>query len=196
MVHAVFICGPAGTGKTTLAKAVLKLMLADRQPACLLDKDTLTDGLSRAFTAELTGDGADRDSPTYKARVRDLEYAAVLDTARENLELGVSCIMPAPWTRELTSGQLGSSSALGFPKDVQVLPVWLSLNDDARRDRIQQRGHLRDAYKLEHWKQLDAVAGAPSAPGLLLLDAAKPVGELAATLKDHLQSGSRVGCCA
>jgi predicted kinase len=186
-MQAVFICGPAGTGKTTLAKALLRLLLGDGQPTCLLDKDTLTDGLSQAFTAALTGNGADRDSPTYKDKVRDLEYEAVLATARENLELGVTCIMPAPWARELASGRLGSVSELGFPQDTQVRVVWLRLGSNARRDRIQQRGHLRDAYKLEHWNQMDAADSVPSLPGLLVLDASKPVAELAAILKTPSQ---------
>ncbi|KVP98028.1 hypothetical protein WJ96_05510 [Burkholderia ubonensis] len=186
MAQAVFICGPAGTGKSTVGKSLLRLLLADGCPACLLDKDTLTDALSQAFMAALTGDGADRDSPAYKSQVRDLEYAAVLDTARENLELGVSCIMPAPWTRELNSGRLGSAAALGFPVDTTVMAVWLTLGDDARRQRIEHRGHVRDAYKLEHWAQVGAASVAPPLPGLLQLDAALPAIELAMVIHEQL----------
>lgn len=162
-------------------------MLLDGRPTCLLDKDTLTDGLSQAFTAALTGNGADRDSPTYKDKVRDLEYAAVLATARENLELGVNCLMPAPWTRELASGILGCTSSLGFPQDTRVRVIWLRLGSDARRDRIKQRGHLRDGYKLEHWNEMNAADSVPSLPGLLVLDASKPAAELATILKTQLQ---------
>ncbi|WP_157641855.1 AAA family ATPase [Burkholderia ubonensis] len=186
MAYAVFICGPAGTGKSTVGKALLRMLLADGHPTCLLDKDTLTDGLSQAFMTALTGNGADRDSPTYKAQVRDLEYAAVLETARENLELGVSCIMPAPWTRELNSGRLGSAAALGFPANTRVLAVWLSLGNQERRQRIEQRGHTRDAYKLQHWEKAGAAAGAPALTGLLQLDAGRTVTELAGALRYHL----------
>ena len=186
MAYAVFICGPAGTGKSTVGKALVRLLLADGRPACLLDKDTLTDGLSQAFMSALTGDGADRDSPTYKAQVRDLEYAAVLDTARENLELGVSCIMPAPWTRELKSGRLSSAAALGFPVDTTVLVAWLTLGDEARRGRIEKRGHVRDAYKLAHWARVGAASETPPLPGLLQLDAALPVGTLARSVHEQL----------
>ncbi|WP_063805083.1 AAA family ATPase [Burkholderia ubonensis] len=186
MAYAVFLCGPAGTGKSTLGKALVRLLLADGRPACLLDKDTLTDGLSQAFMSALTGDGADRDSPTYKAQVRDLEYAAVLDTARENLELGVSCVMPAPWSRELQSGWLASAAALGFPPDTQLMVVWLTLDEDSRRTRIEHRGHLRDAYKLEHWAQVGVAGDTPTLPGVIQLNAGRPVTELAGALRYHL----------
>lgn len=186
MAHAVFICGPAGTGKTTVGKVLVMHMLAKGMHACLLDKDTLTDGLSRAYMQELTGDGADRDSATYKTQVRDLEYFSVLETARENLELGVSCVMPAPWTKELKDGSVSSVAAMCLPRNTKIHLVWLELSDQERRKRIEQRGHNRDAYKLTHWAQVGAAADAPEIEGMLKLDAGLSVPALANAIVEHM----------
>ena len=60
------VAGHAGTGKTTLAKQALPL-LAGRsgRDFFFLDKDTAYGAFSSHIMGLLTGDPADRDSPTY-----------------------------------------------------------------------------------------------------------------------------------
>lgn len=131
---------------------------------------------------KLSGDSNDRDSPAYKQNVRDLEYQSVLDTARENLELGVSCVLPAPWTKEVQLGQL-TAEQLKFPSDTRVMVVWLVLAPSQRKARVQRRAHPRDAYKLNQW-----TTGEGFSPDgcVLQLDAARPVTELTASLSKTL----------
>ena len=94
MTHLVFFCGHAGTGKTTLAKRLFApLMRASGEPFCLLDKDTLYGRYSAAAVGALTGDPNDRDSPLFLQHLRDPEYGSLIDTARENLGLGVSVVV-------------------------------------------------------------------------------------------------------
>lgn len=186
MSIAIFICGPAGTGKTTLAKHMARSFpLQGLGAYALLDKDTLTDPLSAALLKSLSGDDLDRDSPTYKAQVRDLEYQSVLRVAAENLELGMNVLLPAPWTREIASGALFDIAALGFPAGTRVCVAWMALPEDERLARIQKRGNPRDAFKLAHWAEYAQSTPSElltSAPHLQVLDARRPLAELAADI--------------
>ena len=49
----------------------------------------------------ITGDPNDRDSPAYLDNLRDPEYEGLLDTARENLMLGISVLVVGPLSREI-----------------------------------------------------------------------------------------------
>ncbi len=79
----ILFAGHAGTGKTTLAKRAVPL-LAERsgRDFFFLDKDTAYGAFSSHIMGLLTGDPADRDSPTYLQHLRDHEYSGLLDIAR------------------------------------------------------------------------------------------------------------------
>ena len=64
MSKLIFICGHAGTGKTTLAKRLVRELNDETcQSFCLLDKDTLYGNYSSSVMGVLTGNPNDRDSP-------------------------------------------------------------------------------------------------------------------------------------
>lgn len=96
----------AGTGKTTLAKRMLPRLLQAGIHTCLLDKDTLYGKYSSAVMGVIRGDPNDRDSPEYLQHLRDPEYQGLLDTARENLRLGVSVIVVGPLSKEIKAHRL------------------------------------------------------------------------------------------
>lgn len=155
MTHLVFICGHAGTGKTTLAKKLLgPLMKASATPFCLLDKDTLYGGYSAAAMAMLTGDSNDRDSPLFLQHLRDPEYRGLLDTARDNLELGVSALVVGPLSREVRERRLFDRAWLGVGTDVTLRVVWVFTSEEMARQRILARANPNDAYKLAHWDEI------------------------------------------
>ncbi len=152
MPRLIFFCGHAGTGKTTLAhKLIGPLMQATGEPFCLLDKDTLYGHYSAAAMRAITGDPNDRDSPAYLDNLRDPEYEGLLDTARENLMLGISVIVVGPLSREVRAHQLINPEWLRVPEGTQTRVVWVHLPEDEARARIVQRGNPNDAYKLTHW---------------------------------------------
>lgn len=154
MPRLIFFCGHAGTGKTTLAHRLIgPLMQRTGEPFCLLDKDTLYGRYSAAAMAALTGDPDDRDSPVYLAHLRDPEYRGLLDTARENLALGISVLVIGPLSREIRAHQLSDPEWLQVPAGTHVRIVWVTLPENEAHARIIARAHPNDAYKLAHWDE-------------------------------------------
>ncbi|MDE2048453.1 MAG: ATP-binding protein [Betaproteobacteria bacterium] len=180
MTRLIFFCGHAGTGKTTIAKRLIgPLMQRTRQPFCLLDKDTLYGTYSAAVMGVLTGDPNDRDSPLYLQHLRDPEYRGLLDVARENLALGVSAVVVGPLSREVRAHQLADAAWLRVPEGTQVRIVWVHLEEQEARRRIERRGNPNDADKLAHWGEYRKRLFMPAAaeyPELLMFDntAARP----------------------
>ncbi|QSN60125.1 MULTISPECIES: ATP-binding protein [unclassified Caballeronia] len=153
MKHLLFFCGHAGTGKTTLAKRLFApLMRETGEPFCLLDKDTLYGAYSAAAIGALTGDPHDRDSPLFIKHLRDPEYRSLVDTAAENLALGVSVVVVAPLSREVRERRLFDRAWLGIDDDVTIRVVWVHVGEDVARERIAARADPHDAYKLAHWE--------------------------------------------
>ena len=154
MPHLIFLCGHAGTGKTTLARRLVR-ELNDRSEDsyCMLDKDTLYGNFSSAVMGVLTGNPNDRDSPVYLDNLRNPEYAGLLDTARDNLQLGTHVLVVAPLSREIRAHQLIDRDWLRVGPEVQVTVVWVHLQEAEARRRIEQRGNPNDEWKLQNWEQ-------------------------------------------
>ncbi len=148
----ILFAGHAGTGKTTLAKRAIPL-LAQRsgREFFFLDKDTAYGAFSSHIMGLLTGDPADRDSPTYLQHLRDHEYSGLLDIARENLSLGQQVLLVGPFTREILAGKFFRPAELGLPADTVCRIAWIDLPSEEARRRIAARNDPRDHWKLEHW---------------------------------------------
>ncbi|GAB6849664.1 AAA family ATPase [Paraburkholderia kururiensis] len=178
MARLIFICGHAGTGKSTLAKRLIApLMRATGEAFCLLDKDTLYGRYSAAAIGALTGDPNDRDSPLYLQHLRDPEYLGLIDTARENLELGISVIVIGPLSREVRDRRLFDRAWLGVGADVAIRIVWVHASEETAHRRIVARGNPNDAYKLAHWdeyRQRRFVPSGAACEGLLMFDSTAP----------------------
>jgi predicted kinase len=174
----VFFCGHAGTGKTTLAKRLIgPLMQASGTPLCLLDKDTLYGGYSAAAIAMLSGDPNDRDSPLFLQHLRDPEYRGLIDTARDNLELGIGALVVGPLSREVRERRLFDRAWLGVPADVKLRVVWVHTSEETARQRIVARANPNDAYKLAHWdeyRQRRFMPSGAASDDLLMFDNTAP----------------------
>ncbi|QQK01205.1 ATP-binding protein [Burkholderia anthina] len=178
MTHLVFFCGHAGTGKTTLAKRLIgPLMRATGEAVCLLDKDTLYGHYSSAAMGALTSDPNDRDSPLYLKHLRDPEYQGLLDTARENLALGIGALVVGPLSREVRDRRILDRAWLGITPDVTLTVVWVHTTEDVAHERIVARGNPNDAYKLAHWdeyRQRRFVPTGDECDGIVMFDNTAP----------------------
>jgi len=181
MPRLIFFCGHAGTGKTTLARrALIELRQRHGQSFCLLDKDTLYGQYSSAVMGVLTGDANDRDSPLFLRHLREPEYTGLLNTARENLALGVDCMVVGPLSNEVRAHHLADRAWLRVDGGVQVHAVWVHLREDEARRRIAARANPNDAWKLAHWVEYRQRLFMPAAsdyPELLMFDNTAPTGQ-------------------
>ncbi len=148
----LLFAGHAGTGKTTLAKRAMPVLAArGGKDFFFLDKDTAYGAFSSHVMGLLTGNPADRDSPTYLQNLRDREYAGLLDITRENLELGSQVLLVGPFTRELMAGKFFDPVQLGMPAGTVCRIAWIDLSAEEAKRRIEKRNDPRDAWKLANW---------------------------------------------
>ena len=150
----ILFAGHAGTGKTTLAKKALPLII-DRtgEDFFLLDKDTVYGAYSAHVMELTTHNPNDRDSPFYLENLRDWEYAGLIAIAKENLQLGVNVILVGPFSKEIQSGRMFNPEDLGVPSVSSIKIAWIDLAENEARHRMEKRADPRDEYKLKHWDQ-------------------------------------------
>lgn len=145
----LFLTGPGGSGKTSLAKAFVSYKLAHRELWTMVDKDTTSKAYCE-FVLRSTGhDPNDRDSPWYKANLRDLDYQSALDVAKEQLELGFNVVMPGPWTKEIENETL-TPEIFKTNLDLKIIKVGLIIEKEELKNRILKRKSPRDVVKLEN----------------------------------------------
>lgn len=147
----VFFLGPAGAGKTTLAKVV-----ASRRKAAFFDMDILLRPAADAIMTMHGLDPTDRDSTEYKRLCRDLGYRITMDAALDNLGLDSDVFVVGPFTKEAADpGWIESElKKIGLTlQDVEVKVVLVTLADEELfRKRIQARHSPLDDWKFRHWE--------------------------------------------
>jgi len=150
----ILFAGHAGTGKTTLAKKALPLIIEKTgEDFFFLDKDTVY-GAYSAHVMELTSNSPnDRDSPFYLQNLRDWEYAGLIAIAKENLQLGVNVILVGPFSSEIQSGRMFNPEDLGVPGTSSIKIAWIDLDAHEAKRRMEKRADPRDEWKLQHWDE-------------------------------------------
>lgn len=151
------VCGAPGSGKSVLGRA-----LATELSAVLLDQDVMTGPLT-AVVARLAGHGPDDlDDVRVRQALGPAAYDALLATAADNLRLGRSVILVAPFSSlRGTEDTTASLRALG---SVRRRIVWTHCPPDQLLQRLEDRGAARDRRKLADPAPLLTTAGPP--PGL------------------------------
>lgn len=151
MARALFILGHAGSGKTQLAKKWIRERNQKNEAWCLMDKDTIGEVLVKHILKSMNLDPYDRDSEEYRQVVRDLEYEACLNVAREQLRVGVNVVLPGPWSKEVQSGAIFDNLRIGFPEKTQTRHIYLDIPEDEIKNRILLRKSERDNWKINNW---------------------------------------------
>jgi predicted kinase len=150
----ILFAGHAGTGKSTLAKKALPLIVERTgEDFFFLDKDTVYGAYSAHVMELTTNNPNDRDSPFYLKNLRDWEYEGLIAIAKENLQLGVNVILVGPFSREIQSGRMFSPEELGIPPQTSIRIAWIDLDVNEAKHRMENRADPRDEYKLQHWDQ-------------------------------------------
>ncbi|QNP69548.1 ATP-binding protein [Streptomyces roseirectus] len=148
-MRAYFVIGPAGSGKSTVAR-----LLARLTGAAHLDKDTACTRLTEALLAAAGTDPGDRDGNAYYlSAVRELEYLTLLDLARDNLAVGRDVVLDAPFGSYFADAGFLTAAPRrhGWPTGVEPVVVHVRVDSATARERVRARGLARDASKLADW---------------------------------------------
>jgi predicted kinase len=166
--HALVVTGAPGSGKSTLGR-----LLAQRLGAVLLDLDTATADLT-AIIADLLGTH-DLDDPLLAKATREARYATITALAEENLRLGISAVLVAPFTAERRDPPAWAAlhrrlqAAGGVPS-----LVWLAIRGDVVAQRVSRRGAGRDLPKLTRADRLAGIDLAPPQVPHIRAEASRP----------------------
>ena len=153
-VHLVLVGGLAGSGKTHVAYEVCR-----KTKFGYLDKDTLVGRMTDKLLVAMDGPygNEERDSELYLDEIRPMEYECLIASAVENISLGNSTVVSAPFVREMVDAHWRMNikhdceAALG--RTVLVDYVWVHAEEEVLKRRITQRRAARDKYKLAHWDE-------------------------------------------
>jgi predicted kinase len=150
MTFALVVVGAAGSGKSTVA-----LEVARRSGATYLDKDSLAGPLVEAAMRAQSQPPEGRESNRfYRESVMPAEYAAILSVAADNLRLGLSVVIDAPFAAYLGQPEFFDEATrrAGWP-DVTRFVLQVFASEAETRRRLEVRGLPRDRAKLSNWDQ-------------------------------------------
>jgi predicted kinase len=150
MTFALVVVGAAGSGKSTVA-----LEIARRSGATYLNKDSLAGPLVEVvMRAQGQPPEAREGNRFYLDSVMPAEYAAILSVAADNLRLGLSVVIDAPFAAYLDQPEFFDQATrrAGWPEVPRfVLHVFASEGETRRR--LEERGLPRDRAKLSRWDE-------------------------------------------
>lgn len=132
------VTGPAGVGKSSIAKRIV-----GKVECVYLENNLLAD----PFYPDT------RRSAEYLA-VRPMLYAQLYGLAQENLRLGNSVLIDAPFVKQLSdSNWIEFISGLARDCSAELLVLRCHCPVSLQRRRIEARGAERDSWKLAHWDE-------------------------------------------
>jgi sugar-phosphatase len=136
---AVVVAGPAGSGKSTLGRALARTLRAP-----LVDLDSVTTPLLDALPLDALG-GHWLTSP-HAGAVRDGRYAALRATAADALSTAGRVVVVAPFTAELSGGEEWRALVAALaPAEPHV--VLVDGDPAVLASRRSARGAARDAHR-------------------------------------------------
>ena len=153
-----FVIGPAGSGKSTVSTQI-----AQRTQSAYLDKDSVATFFTETLLELAGSDKNERDNNEYYQRVvMDLEYRTLLRLAGDNMRLGNSVVLDAPFVRYFPRAEFLETAAAehSWPDDVEIVVIHVTVDGTRLKDRVVDRGNERDTWKIAHWDEFWATAQA------------------------------------
>jgi predicted kinase len=140
---AILVAGPPASGKSTVAAALAKTL-----GATLIDQDVATGQLLSVIESIVNVD--DIDDPQLAMLTRTARYETVTRLAEDNLRLGNTVLLVAPFTaeRKNLSAWQELCHRLHRAGGCAVAMIWLYLSREELLQRLRVRGADRDAAKL------------------------------------------------
>lgn len=140
--------GGAGSGKSTLSRHLSALT-----GAVYLDKDTLAGPLVSVALEAFGQDPTDRESNAlYLERIMPAEYETLFAAAGQNLRLGLSVVLDAPFVAYLGDARyLERATADASWPAVRIRVLHVRTSPETVRQRLIERASERDRVKLADW---------------------------------------------
>jgi predicted kinase len=144
----IFLIGAAASGKSTIGK-----LIASEYNFCYLDKDIVCNKFTGLLLESKGYSPHERDGNAfYSDVVMDLEYQTLLDIANDNLQLGKSVVLDAPFL-----GYFSKKDYIHQLKEkydwqhVKPLVLQVTIDFSVLKERMQARALDRDTWKFANW---------------------------------------------
>jgi predicted kinase len=166
----VIVGGFPCSGKTLISKMIA------RKGLFFVDKDSVAKFFTKALLESLGSYGDDRQSELYVSKVKDLEYQTILDVSFENIGLGNSVVVTAPFIKDFFDPTWINNihQRVKFLGGELVL-LWIHTDLDILKQRMVLRREPRDNWKLDNWEEY--VSGlpmsAPNEPAVIIVENSK-----------------------
>jgi predicted kinase len=144
----IFLIGAAASGKSTIGK-----LIASKYHFCYLDKDMICNKFTGQLLESKGYSPHERDgNDFYSNVVMDLEYQTLLDIANDNLQLGQSVILDAPFLAYFSDSHYIHHLKEKYNwTDVKPLILQVTIDFAVLKERMQARELDRDIWKFDNW---------------------------------------------
>ncbi|ADK14431.1 AAA family ATPase [Clostridium ljungdahlii] len=146
--RAVFLVGPAGSGKSTVGK-----LIASHFQFAYLDKDVVCNKFTGKLleTQGISPDARD-GCEFYQKRIMPMEYETLLQIAADNIKSGISVVLDAPFVGYFTDENYINKLKEKYSLENYVpLVLRVSVSAKVLLKRIRERNFKRDEWKLKNW---------------------------------------------
>lgn len=144
----IFLIGAASSGKSSIGK-----LIASHYNFSYLDKDIICNKFTGVLLESKGYSPHERDGCSfYSDVVMDIEYQTLLGIANDNLQLGNSVVLDAPFL-----GYFSNKNYINELKDkygwqnVKTMVLHVTIDFSVLKERMKERALERDTWKFANW---------------------------------------------